>query len=111
MEEKIEIAPNIILYDKHILVGYLLGFNAARKRLEDSPKPVYNNKEISTEDFYLGYFLELTCAKCGRLYTFNDVNELPNETLKCQTEDCNNIIILYGIDDITKWRVGNIPLS
>ena len=111
MSEKIVVMPNIILYDKHILIGYLLGFNSARKRLEESPKPIFNNRDLSEDDFFIGYLLELTCAKCGRLHTFNDFVEIPIENYECQSEDCDNIIILYGVDDVAKWRVGNIPIS
>jgi hypothetical protein len=104
----IKINPNIIATNKDFLIGIIYGFNAARKRLEQNVKPLFNNKEATNKDFYLGSWLELTCFKCGHLYTFDNSNELPSETMKCIQEGCNNIIILYGITQPNMWRIGEI---
>jgi len=110
-EEEKKLAPNVIMPNKDIFIGAMLGFNVARKRLEENPQPLYNGKDATNEDIYLGSWLELTCSKCNRLYVFDNLNEIPNDNLHCQTEGCDNIIILYGIVDISLWRIGNITFE
>ena len=110
--EEIQIAPNIIIPNKMFLVGALYGFNAARKRIEENPQPLFGDgkevHEANNNDLFLGSWLELTCAKCGRLYTFEGPNEIPEENLKCDTIDCDNVVILYGVIETNLWRIGSI---
>ena len=107
-----EINPAVIVPNRDFLVGVLYGFNAARKRFENDIKPLYSKngimKDAENEDFYLGYWLEITCGKCGTLYTFDNPNELPIESLKCSNKECDNILILYNINKSECWRIGNI---
>lgn len=111
-EDPIQVAPNIIVPDKSFLIGAIYGFNAARKRLEQNPQPLFSNSEsvqdASPNDFYLGSWLEVTCAKCGCLYTFDSPNELPNDIMKCTNKECDNYIIIYGIAEPQMWRIGQI---
>ena len=109
MTEKI--SPSIIIPNKAFLVGALYGFNAARKRLEQNPQPVFGTEELDEESpqcLYLGNWLELTCAKCGALYTFTGPNELPESNLICTIKDCGNHIIFYGVADPVMWHIGEI---
>jgi len=113
MSDEISVAPNIIVPDKHFLIGAIYGFNAARKRLEQNPQPLMTQEdnsiqEATNKDFYLGSWLEITCAKCGFLYTFDNPNQLPDQNMKCTNKECDNYLIFYGIVDPTLWRIGQI---
>lgn len=109
----IEIAPCVIVPDKHFLIGAIYGFNAARKRLEQNPQPLFTQdentmKEATNQDIYLGSWLEITCAKCGCLYTFDNPNDIPYENMKCTNKECDNFLIIYGIVEPQLWRIGQI---
>lgn len=110
---KRDIAPGIIVPNRDFLVGAMYGFNAARRRLEENPQPLFGSEiagmdEVSNEDFYLGSWLEITCSKCGMLYTFNGPNDLTPTNLECTNKECDNIIILYGNIYPEQWRIGAI---
>ncbi len=106
-----QLAPNVVMPNRDFFIGVMFGFTAARKRLEEDPQPLYANKEATNEDTYLGSWLELTCAKCGRLHIFDNPNEILPNNYECQTEDCDNIIIFYGILESNLWRVGDITFE
>ena len=106
-----KLSPNVIMPNRDFFIGAMLGFNAARKRIEKNPQPLFGVKEATSKDLYLGSWLELTCSKCNRLHTFDEPNEIPANNYKCQTEDCDNIIIIYGIVESNLWRVGEITLQ
>jgi len=110
MDNKIQVAPCIIAPNKAFLIGAIYGFNAARKRVEENPQPLINNEEITeeTQEVYTGSWLELTCAKCGAFYTFDDPNQIPETNLICSINNCGNHIILYGVCEPQLWRIGNI---
>ena len=103
-----EISPNIIMPNRDFFIGVMFGFNLARKRIEKDPQPLFDGKEAKNNDFYLGSWLELTCAKCKRFYKFDGPNDIPDTNLNCQTDKCDNIIILYGVVQSNLWRVGNL---
>lgn len=103
----------IVMPSKAFLIGALYGFNAARRRLEQNPQPLYNNQQATNQDIFLGSWLEITCAKCGCLYTFDNPNEIPEGHLTCTGKDsndqsCNNLLIYYGVVDSNLWRIGPI---
>ena len=110
MQEHI-VSPTVIIPNRVFLVGALYGFNAGRKAVEKAPKDYFNGHEVDGKDFYLGSWFEVECSKCGRHYTFDNPNEIPEENLICETDSCNNHVILYGILEPDKWRVGNIKFS
>ena len=113
-EKQKEFIPSIIIPYKSFLIGAIYGFNAARRRLEENPQPIApkETNEIGEkqEGLYLGHWLELTCGKCGALYTFDDPNLLPEQSMKCTMNDCDNYIIVYGIGDPNLWMIGEIKL-
>ena len=106
-----QLAPNVVMPNRDFFIGIVLGFNMARHRLEKNPQPLYGDKEATNEDMYLGSWLELTCTKCNRLYTFESPNEIPDTHLGCQTEGCDNIIIIYGIAESNLWRIGDMLIE
>lgn len=105
---EIEIAPTVIMPNRIFLVGVLYGFNAGRRAIEKEPQPYFNGHEATNEDVYLGSWFEVTCNKCQRLYTYDDPNDIPENNLICETEDCRNHIIFYGVMDPRQWRCGKI---
>lgn len=108
----IEIEPTVIVPDKSFLIGALYGFNAARKRMEENPKPLIDGQEVdenlSDQPVYLGCWFEVTCPRCGALYTFDNPNQLPFQDLICPIKGCGNHVIHYGVLDTRLWRIGNI---
>jgi hypothetical protein len=103
-----EIEPTIIMPSRDFLIGVLYGYNTGRKQIELNPVPTRNDRPLTNEDFYLGYWLEFECCKCGRHYGFDNPNHLPMENLVCESEDCNNHVIVYGIGDPKVWKIGQI---
>ena len=116
MSEEQRICPGIVVPNKIFLVGFIYGLNVARERLEDNVQPLFSDMEenemkpASNQDFYLGSWLEVTCGKCGMLYTFDGPNDLPFESLNCSNKDCDNILIYYGVLDPMLWRVGEFKI-
>jgi len=111
MEEEKIIHPTVIVPDRLFLIGALYGFNAGRKAVEKNPQPFVRDHEVTNEDFYLGSWFEISCNKCGRHYTYDNPNDIPNKNLMCETDDCDNCIIFYGMGDVSKWRIGSIKFS
>lgn len=109
MSKEKEISPVVIIPNKDFLIGCLYGFNAARKRLEEKPQPLFCDdselKEVTNKDFYLGSWFEITC-KCGMFYSFDNANQIPNENLQCQ--QCGNILIFYNVFNPEFWKIGTI---
>ena len=103
--EQVKIFPNIIIPTKDFLVGSICGFNAAKKKYHKTEPEVSGNSQ------YIGYWLEISCHKCGRFYSFDSPNDLPTENLICETKDCGNYLIVYGIQDIKFWRIGPIEFT
>jgi len=100
---ELEVVPTIIMPNKDFLVGVLYGFNAAKK--------LYNVSQPYTSDqqsFRIGYWLELTCAKCQRTYCYDDPNLIPSTNLICETENCKNHIIVYNVHASADWKLGSI---
>ena len=106
----INVIPIIVMPSKDFLIGVLYGFNAARKRIEENPQPIINNREVQSEDFFLGYWLEFSCPRCGRYYAYDNPNDIPSHNLVCETPNCGNHVIIYGFGDPKVWRLGNISL-
>ena len=109
--EAVNLSPNVIMPNRDFFIGIMFGFNLARKRIEKNPQPLFNGKEAENKDFYLGGWLELTCAKCNRFYKFDSPNDIPDTDLHCTTEGCNNVLILYGITKLNLWRIGNLTFE
>jgi len=111
-KKTLAITPSIIVPDKNFLIGAVYGMNAARRMLEENPQPIVpqeiNEFGEQQDGLYLGHWLELTCGKCGALYTFDDPNLLPEENLKCTIEGCDNHVIVYGIGDPRIWMIGQV---
>lgn len=115
MSDKRLISPSIVAPSRPFLIGAVLGYNAARKKTVAKPAPMISSdkepaREVKNEDLYIGGWLEVKCAFCGNLYSFSHPNEVPEKTLQCNNEDCNNILILYGVEDHKKWKIGGIKL-
>jgi len=113
-EKTVDIYPSIVVPDRSFLIGAIYGFNAARKRLEENPQPLLGKEEIDDEEpkgIYLGNWLELTCGKCGALYTITEPNELPNSNLICNLKECGNHLIIYGILEPKLWRIGDVTFT
>ena len=111
-----DVFPNVIMPNQSFFIGALLGFNAGRRfeKNGEDLEPVYGNsvedlKNTSDSD-YFGYFFETSCSKCGRKYCYDNLNEIPQQTLECETEECDNIVILYGVNESNLWRIGPISL-
>lgn len=112
--KQFEVQPSIIVPDRSFLVGSVYGLNAGRRLQSEHIEPIVGDKEVTDEEcegLYMGHWLELTCGKCGALYTFNNANELPPENLVCTMKGCGNHIIVYGIGDPRFWVLGQIPLG
>jgi hypothetical protein len=113
IENKIlEVHPTIIMPNRDFLIGFIYGFNSGRKFQNDLKPvpPIADDHEASRNDFYLGYWLECDCIKCKRRYCFNSPVELPTENLICETENCGNHIIVYGVNDSKQCKLGKITL-
>lgn len=107
----IDVAPSILMPNKDFLLGAMFGIISTRKEFVDKKKKDSKPKsegEIEKSVPQIGYWLEVTCNKCQRFYGYSDPNEVPNRTLVCDTDGCNNHIIQYGIVDPKMWRLGNI---
>jgi len=111
-----EITPCIIMLDRSFLLGVIYGIDLGRRiSIPTDPnkgrvEPIYMGNEDKREDFdamYHGSLLQLDCAHCGRIYTFDDPREIPSQNLICDTDGCGNVLILYGVPDIAQMRIGN----
>jgi len=107
-DDNFKLAPNVVMPNRDFFIGVMFGFNLARKRVEENPQPLFGDKEATNKDFYFGSWLELTCAKCGRHYIFNGPNDVLDNNLQCETEECENVIILYGVSQVNLWRIGSL---
>ena len=105
-----QIVPNIIIPNKAFLIGSIFGFNAGRK-LENKNLQPYRDENLKDEMPYVGPLLEFVCDKCGRFYAYDNPNELPEETMECSNSSCDNIIILYGVGEPDRWKVGQISFQ
>ena len=103
----VEISPNIIMPTKDFLVGVIYGFNLAKKTYNFT-NPEVGQKENGSTNFFIGYWLELSCAKCGRLYCYDSPNDLPATNLICETLGCGNHIIAYNVSDSRLWKIGHL---
>jgi len=111
-----EVMPTIIVPDRSFLVGSIHGLNAGR-RLEkgNDIQPIVtetqgNNANEIKHVPYMGYFLHCTCSKCGYMFAWDDPNDIPEESLECGNDECDNIVILYGVGNSNLWRIGTIKL-
>lgn len=118
MPEEIHVNPSVMMPDRMFLLGIIYGINVGR-RLDLQPgeklseEPIFMGDESTKEDFqsmYHGSLLHFDCAHCGRVYAYNHPNEVPEHTLKCDTEGCNNIVVLYGIVEFSRMRLGNVNI-
>jgi len=112
MEDQKEIQPNIVMPHKLVLVGAIYGFNAGRKFVPSNipVKSIFNDREVTNEDFYMGNWLHVECVRCGYVLTFDNPNEIPENNLSCPGE-CGNYLIIFGEMDPKKWRVGTIRFA
>ena len=123
-ENQNQMIPCIMMPNKMFLIGSILGIDLGR-RIERKNNPIreqesgppsqvnYMGKEAGREDFnamYHGSFLHLDCPKCGRTYTFDGINDIPEHSLICATDDCGNILIMYDVLDFSQMRIGNIKI-
>jgi len=111
MNEKV-VTPTVMVPNRTFLVGALYGFNAGRKTSNDGEiTPYAGDHEATNDDFYLGSWFEVSCIKCGRHYTFDNPNEIPEDNLICDTDDCDNHIIFYGVYESDRWKIGQIKFN
>jgi len=110
MTEEIEVAPNIIIPNRDFLVGSIYGFNLAKKMHGVTNPEVSQTKEGET-NFFIGYWLEISCIKCKRMYCFEGPNDLPLSNLICETPDCGNHLIVYNVADSKLWKIGHLKFN
>jgi hypothetical protein len=104
-----QVFPSIIMPNRDFLIGALYGFNVAKKMYGENHPEIMGvgDSEIPKDHFFIGYWLELTCTKCKRLYCYDNPNDVPTKNLVCETSDCGNHIIVYNVGDPKSWRIGS----
>lgn len=108
LNETKDMLPSIVMPSRDFLIGVLYGYNVGRKEIEKNPVPTIDDRPVTNNDFYLGYWLEFECIKCGRHFGYDNPNHIPTVNLICESKDCGNKVIVYGVGDPKAWKIGGI---
>lgn len=109
-----EVNPSIIVPDRSFLIGAIHGMNAGRRLSTTdgviTPIITGSSRDEVRHVPYIGHYLQCSCLECGYFNAWDDPNQIPEESLECGNDTCNNIVILYGVPDSNFWRIGSIKL-